>query len=142
MGAGSWIQGTRWAAKPPRPRRPACSPPLSSTLRKSLTTWEPQRSIPQTEGGGAHRNALERLPRIPCRTDAVGQHRAARASGRPNELLPIPLGGVVHLTPGDNQPTSIGASTRYIFEIRPGGRVDQVDRREYSGSTHAQSARL
>jgi hypothetical protein len=30
---------------------------------------------------------LERLPGIPCRTDAVWQHRAARASGRPRPRL-------------------------------------------------------
>jgi hypothetical protein len=70
---------------------------------------------------------LERLPRIPCRTDAVGQHRAARASGRPNGCL-SPLGGVVHLAPGDDpadfdscvneihlrDPPRVGASSRSI----------------------------
>ena len=53
-----------------------------------------------------------------------------------------PLGGLVYPTPGHDPADFESCVNQVHLGDPPGAYVDQVDRREYSGSTHAESARL
>ena len=63
------------------------------------------------------------------------------AEGQLNCCL-FPLGGLVYPVPGKDPANFESCVNQVHVGDPPGGHVDQVDRREYSGGTHAESARL
>ena len=69
------------------------------------------------------------------------QARHGLADGQLNCCL-SPLGGLVYLAPGDDPANFDSCVDEVHLRDPPGGHIDQVDRREYSGSTHSTGVSL
>jgi hypothetical protein len=128
-------------ATAPRPTRSPIGEQHTEEVPDHIETAATVIQHRKPQGGAAHRNATRTAATYP-RSD-IRRWAASCGTGlAEGQCCLSSLGGLVYPAPGEDPADFDSCVNQVHFGDPPGGHVDQVDRREYSGSTHAESAGL